>query len=125
MGGRITSTRAAEQGNLPTLEADIQALILVALTKREGALFWRNNTGSFRSMDGKRVVKAGKPGSPDILGCYKGRFVGIEVKACRGSQREAQEQFEKFTNRAGGIYRVCRSPDAALAVLDDIDAGRA
>lgn len=120
-GSGTSKSRALPLG---ALESDIQASILVAVTAREGAFAWRNNTGMFRSMDGKRVVRAAVPGSPDILGCYRGRALGIEVKAARGKQAEEQRRFQRLWTKAGGVYAVCRSAEDAVAVLDSIDEGR-
>lgn len=67
-------------------------------------------------------------GIPDILACYNGRFLGIEVKS--GSSyglTELQKHNLKCIRYAGGIG-ICVYPsgwEKFLQLLDDIQAGRA
>lgn len=68
-------------------------------------------------MDGKRTIRFGCPGSPDILGCLDGRWIGLEVKTATGRQRETQIAFQAAIERAGGLYAVVRSPEDAVAAL--------
>jgi hypothetical protein len=97
-------------------EADIQARILVAITALPGAFFYRNNTGAAFTREG-RMIRFGLAGAPDILGCYRGRAIGIEVKAPRGGQREAQRRWQASIERAGGVYILARSVNDALDAL--------
>ena len=100
-------------------EAVIQAEILLAIGRLPGSMFWRSNTGALPDKTG-RVIRFGLVGSPDILGCYMGRFVGIEVKTKTGKQRDAQVNFQRAFERAGGVYVLARSPDDALNALRDL-----
>lgn len=97
-------------------ERDIQNRILVALSKEYAgrSIWWKNDTGAAKSMDGKRVIRFGLKGSPDILGCLDGLFFGIEVKTPTGEQRDAQKKFQAVFERSGGIYIIARSVEAAL-----------
>lgn len=67
-------------------------------------------------------------GIPDILACYNGRFLGIEVKG--GSAyglTDLQKYNLKHIRDAGGIG-ICVYPsgwEQFLEMLDDIQAGRA
>lgn len=98
-------------------ERTIQNGILVALSTAFAgeAIWWKNDTGTGKSMDGKRVIRFGLKGSPDILGCYQGRFIGVGVKTPTCSQEESQKKFQKVFGKSGGIYIVARSPEAAVA----------
>jgi len=51
----------------------------------------------------------GTPGIADILGCYKGKFIAIEIKSEKGKLSPAQENFLKLVNDNGGIGFVARS----------------
>lgn len=62
-----------------------------------------------------------KPGDPDIIACYKGWFIAIEAKTYEGVQSDWQKLREKEIARAGGLYRLVRSVDDLLEVLDAID----
>ena len=56
-------------------------------------------------------------GVPDILGCYKGRLIGIEVKTPRGVVSGDQERFIKNLNEAGGLAFVARSVEDVIKGL--------
>jgi hypothetical protein len=79
-------------------------------------LTWANNTGALKDATG-RLVRYGLVGSPDILACIKGRFVGIECKVGRDWQKPAQKAFAAALTRAGGIYLLARSVDDVTACL--------
>lgn len=64
-------------------------------------------------------------GVPDILGCYRGRFVAIEVKLPVPGRNAAsprqQLQIERIiTNK--GVARVVETTEEALMMLDQIDS---
>lgn len=100
-------------------ERDIQRAILSALSQafHPHGVFWTADTGVARSMDGKRVIKFGLVGQADVQGCIGGRWVGVEVKALRGRQRESQRRFQAAVEAAGGVYVIARSPTEAVAAL--------
>lgn len=101
---------------------DITQPVLVAITILPGAIFWRQNQGTFRTMDGRRVVAATSiTGIADILGAYRARPVAIETKTRTGSLRKTQLTFRINWERAGGIYIVARSPEEAIAGLEAIE----
>jgi hypothetical protein len=93
---------------------------IVELGTRRGGYFWRNNTGSVHRSGG-RWLRFGLPGSGDVLGCYRGRFVSIETKTGRDKESEKQIEFCEDIKRAGGYAFFVRSIDEAIAVLDAID----
>ena len=93
----------------PTRESDIQALILIYVTSLPGSFGFRMNTGAVQ--DGDRFIRYGLKGQPDIFLILKGRFIGIEVKARTGRQSEAQKQWQRNCERAGGLYILARSVD--------------
>lgn len=100
-------------------EKAIQSDILLAIGRLPGMLAWRNNTGSLPNPHGGRI-SFGLVGSPDILGCYYGRFVGIEVKTPTGRQSDQQRKFQAALTRSGGVYIVARSADDALTALQQL-----
>jgi len=98
-----------------TETADVTIPALVALTALPGGMFWRQNTGTFLTLDGKRFVKVSADGIADIMGCYYGRAMAIETKpAKRGSLRKTQENFRDAWVKAGGVYIVARSAQSAV-----------
>lgn len=59
-------------------------------------------------------------GVPDIIACYKGRFIGIEVKNETGKTTPLQDINLKMINKCGGIGIVARSVDDVRSVIDKI-----
>ncbi len=65
----------------------------------------------------------GKAGVPDRIVCWRGQFVGIEVKAPgklktqTALQGQAQENIEK----AGGVYLLVDSVDGVKAWFEGVD----
>lgn len=84
--------------------------------------FWRNNTGAqtINSPNGTRFIRFGHPGSADIIGIYKGRFVGIEAKASKGKQSTSQQEFELNIRKFGGYYILAYTIEDALNGLKEI-----
>ncbi len=58
-----------------------------------------------------------KAGTPDIVMCWKGRLIGLELKAGRGRPSDAQDETHDAITLAGGIVTTCRSLDDVLAFL--------
>ena len=100
---------------------DVTLPVLVAVTALPGAIFWRQNVGKFRSMDGRRVIQATSiDGVADIMGAYRCRPVAIETKTKTGTLRKTQVTFRDAWEAAGGIYIVARSPEEAVVALGEI-----
>lgn len=92
------------------LESVIVGNILVALRQKGG--FWFKTHGNMFQM----------VGLPDIIGCYKGRFVGIEVK--RPSRKTSGvSKIQKYIIgkilEAGGIAGVATSVPEAIKLLEE------
>lgn len=64
----------------------------------------------------------GRSGVPDIVACLKGRFIGIECKAGKGTTTALQEKELRLISEAGGISMVIREDtlDNLRFVLDTI-----
>ena len=57
-------------------------------------------------------------GCPDIIGIYKGKMLGIEVKTKSGKLSERQALFIESINMEGGIAFVARSVDDVIQELE-------
>ena len=68
---------------------------VVAQLKALGAYYFYPVTGGF-----------GRSGVPDIVGCHRGRFFGIECKAGKNKPTKLQELNLKQIKDAGGIALV-------------------
>jgi hypothetical protein len=98
-------------------ETDIMRRILVALSTLPDSLWWRQNTGVFRSFNGTGVVRVGIPGMADIGGVIVGRAVQVEVKTPKGKLSREQKRWSAAVERAGGIFLCARDPTDALRML--------
>ena len=90
-------------------EAAALCEVLKAL-RASPAVAWceRMNTGA--AMVGKRFIRFGWPGCPDVLGQLRdGRLLGVEVKSPTGRLRTEQALFLARINQAGGLAFVARN----------------
>lgn len=77
------------------LERDVVAAIKRYLgTLGEDIFFWKETGGPY-----------GTSGVPDIICCYKGRFLGLEAKLSNSRLTRLQARALEKINRAGGIAR--------------------
>lgn len=97
--------------------ADVTIPVLIAVSALSGAVFWRQNTGVFLTLDGKRHVKVSAYGVADILGGYRSRGVAIETKTRTGKLRTTQIRFRDAWTKTGNVYIIARSPEEALEQL--------
>lgn len=87
--------RAAEDALMAnTPEGKVKAKVTKQL-KEVGAYYFFPQTGGF-----------GKSGVPDIVGCYKGCFFGIECKAGKNKPTPLQEKQLRDIGEAGGFQIV-------------------
>jgi Holliday junction resolvase len=77
-----------------TPEAKVKKKV-VAQLKDLGAYYFYPVTGGY-----------GRSGVPDIIGCYDGKFFGIECKAGKNKPTPLQEKNLKEIRTAGGIDMV-------------------
>jgi hypothetical protein len=56
-------------------------------------------------------------GTPDLVFCWRGHFLSIELKAPDGRLSPAQEYAHVCIRAAGGTVAVCRSLDDVVAVF--------
>ena len=100
---------------------DITLPVLAAVSQLPGACFWRQNCGTFRTLDGKLIIRATSiKGVPDIGGHYYGRAVQIETKTKDGCLNKNQKNFCARWTADGGIYLIAHSPEDATKQLRDI-----
>ncbi len=80
---------------------------------------WRNNTGAMVSeyKGVKRFMRFGSVGSPDIFAMRNGKCYGIEVKAEKGRQSDAQKEFQVRFEAAGGVYILAKGIDEVETII--------
>lgn len=103
-------------------EAAALVEVLKALTAHpDVAWCHRMNSGATRI--GKRFVRFGWKGCPDVIGQLRdGRLIGVEVKAAKGRLRPEQSTFLERIRCAGGVAFVARDCRDVFCELDK--AGR-
>lgn len=98
--GQSTNNQTNQKGSTELHQFVVKSILLDMTTAYSRV--WANNTGMIKTED--RVVRFGLKGSSDIIGIYKGLFLGIEVKTGNAKQSKFQLNFEKMICAQGGIY---------------------
>ena len=87
-------------------EADIVKAIQSYLKTLKDCFFWKEHGGM-----------SGTAGIPDIICCYRGKFVSFEVKTESGKTTPLQESAIRKIQACGGIAVVVRSVDEVKSVI--------
>ncbi len=96
------------------LEKDIVAAIKKYLASLgSDVFFWKEHGGPY-----------GTSGVPDIICCYKGRFLGLECKLPNGRLSELQKRAIDKINQAGGIACRVESVEDVMMVISHADYER-
>lgn len=76
--------------------------------------------GWFFKVHGSALMMAGLP---DLIGCWRGRFIGLEVKMPdkRDNTSVRQDYVHSLILKAGGVVAVVCSPEEALEVVRTVD----
>lgn len=84
---------------------------------------WRNNSGIVRIKQGGalRYMHLAPKGSPDIVACIYGKFVGIEVKTPKGKVESHQYEFGQEIKDSGGEWLVARGLDDFMQQIKELD----
>lgn len=100
-------------------------------TKSKGrCYFFRNNNAPvFDANRGvhRRLHRDTPKGLPDIMGLYKGKFIGIEVKTEHTKLTQSQKVIKAKIENANGIFITARSIEdvqKGLAKLDEENKGQ-
>lgn len=95
-----------------TKETAIQRKILAALRKLEGGRFFKVHQSGYS-----------EAGISDIIGCYRGCFVALEVKTPIGKPTSKQTYFLNQIESCGGYSAVVRSVSDAMEIIHEIEQG--
>jgi len=100
-------------------EHDLQTRIIQIITDR-GGVATRVNSGGAISKRGGRI-KLAEAGTSDIIACYRGQYLAIEVKYLDEKVSEKQQEFGDKVDKAGGWFVVARNLANIDWVLDEIE----
>ena len=88
-------------------ESDLIKKIKVYLNGIPNLFFWKEHGGQY-----------GTAGIPDIIVCYKGKFIGLEAKVGNNTATNLQEMTIREIRQAGGYAAVVRSVEDVKEILD-------
>ncbi len=88
------------------------------------AAYRLNNVGIWD--EAKQVHRKGntEKGLPDIIACFHGRCVWIEVKAGKDRQSDDQKKRQFELERAGGVYLIARSTDDFIKFFNNFSTAQ-
>lgn len=66
-----------------------------------------------------KTIVTNRNGSPDLICCFKGRYVALEVKAEKGAVSQLQEHNIKLIKKSGGVAAVVRSVDEVKKIIEN------
>jgi len=92
------------------LEKDITAAITRYLKTVPCCFFWKEHGGQY-----------GTAGLPDLILCYRGRFVAFEVKTPTGKPTKLQEITIRRIKDAKGKAFVVRSVQEVQAIIKNLE----
>lgn len=99
----------------PETANKITANVIRVINLTHGAVAYRiNNAAVYDAKAGTYRAGNIERGLTDIIAIYKGRFVGIEIKAGKDKLSDHQQMRRHEIIKAGGIYFECRSTDGFL-----------
>lgn len=90
-------------------ESDIVRAILKYLKTVPDCFFWKEHGGMY-----------GTAGIPDIICCYRGKFMAFEVKTEKGRTTALQESVINKIQKCGGKTAVVRSVDEVRILLEEM-----
>lgn len=120
------------------LESKIMNAAMLAVGQRRDVIVNRQHVGKYRALFGDAVISIGTPGMADLslaVSCtitpeMVGKTIAIACEAefkthkAGSKQSEAQRLREIAFTRIGGVYRVCRSPEDLVALVEDVKVGK-
>lgn len=101
-------------------ERAIQQAIMnyLQVLENQGKLYFlRTQSGSIRTQEG-RYFKTGKKGAPDLIVCFQGHFIGLEVKTPTGKQTNVQKAAQSVIEQSGGKYYIVRSIEEVIHIIN-------
>lgn len=94
----------------------------IDLIRRRGGVVTRVNSGGCISK-GNRHIALAKGGTSDLICCFNGHYLAIEVKDVGKTADDDQKDFGKQVNLAGGIFMVIDDVAKLSHELDILQRG--
>ncbi len=114
---KLKSNRRHDERNLHKACVDFLRYALP-----DGVYFFHPaNGGSRHPAEAQHFKEMGvMPGTPDLIFCIRGRFVGVELKTGKRKLSPAQEDAHRKITLAGGLVTTISSPEAFEALLGQL-----
>ncbi len=90
------------------LEKQIENKIKNYLKTVSGLFYWKEHGGMY-----------GTAGIPDLIICYRGRFIALEVKNERGKLTPLQSATLEKIKRCGGIAKAVKSVEDVKEIIEN------
>ena len=106
-------------------EKNIEGLILDYLNALPQTFAYKTDTKGNRKKG--QWIKSNpreEKGKSDIVCCYKGRYIALEVKKKGGRQSDKQKQFECDVARSGGQYWLVTSLNEVIEKIKNLNKGQ-
>lgn len=91
-------------------EKDLIAKISNYLKSVDGLFFWKEHGGQY-----------GTAGIPDLIVCYKGKFIAFEAKVGKNKATPLQDATIKRIIKAGGYALVVRTLDEVKEIITALE----
>ena len=99
-------------------EHELQTAI-IALIRKRGGVATRVNSGNIVNS-----IRGASKGTADIIACYRGRYLAIEVKSSKGKPTIEQLVFGDNVRMAGGVFFVTWNLETVNNMLDALSTGK-
>jgi len=108
--------------SITATEHEIQQAI-IDLIKARGGVVTRVNSGSavFKRDGVTQVIKGAEKGTSDLICCYRGVYLAIEVKRAGKKATPEQIAFLESVAKAGGVGLVAYDSEFVESILNEID----
>jgi len=119
--------KTKSQFNFKVKESDIQkeCLHLLQILENQGQIYFiRCNvfSGKIKRANGTDgFIRQAKAGTPDIIICCEGKFIGFEIKTESGKQSDLQKAAQLKIEKAGGKYFIIRSVRDLIYVFQNLE----
>ena len=101
--------RASTNEEQDMKEKNIERAIKSYLKTVDGLFFWKEHGGMYSTV-----------GIPDLIICYKGKFIALEVKTPIGKATVMQVVQMQKIRKAGGLSKIVRSVNDVKEIIESI-----
>jgi Holliday junction resolvase-like predicted endonuclease len=109
---------------MPSAANSLTKAIINYITLKGGYAVRINTQGQYDEKRGIWRKSHTRLGTSDVIACYRGQFVSVEVKVGKDRQSPEQVKTEQDVKRAGGLYWMVRTLDEFIELFENSHALR-